>query len=203
VEIEQVEVTKLLGVTLDCELSWSKHIDTTVVKMGRSLSIIKPCFAFVTALSTRQVLRVLFLSPLDYCSVVWSGATKSDVGKLQLAQNRAARLALKSTRRAHINDMHVNLSWLKVEERFTSTLHVFVRGVDKLNVPSCLFKILAHSSNIHAYPTRHATSGLFTMPKSRMDYGRRTVRHRAMTTWNSIPHQVTDASSRIRFFFYG
>ena len=26
VEIEQVEVTKLLGVTLDCKLSWSKHM---------------------------------------------------------------------------------------------------------------------------------------------------------------------------------
>jgi hypothetical protein len=36
VEIEQVEMTKLLGVTLDCKLSWSKHIDTTVAKMGRS-----------------------------------------------------------------------------------------------------------------------------------------------------------------------
>ena len=30
VEFEQVEVTKLLGVTLDCNISWSKHIDTTV-----------------------------------------------------------------------------------------------------------------------------------------------------------------------------
>ena len=26
VEIEQVEMTKLPGVTLDCKLSWSKHI---------------------------------------------------------------------------------------------------------------------------------------------------------------------------------
>ena len=32
VGIEQVEVTKLLGVTLDCKLSWSKHVDTTVAK---------------------------------------------------------------------------------------------------------------------------------------------------------------------------
>lgn len=31
--------------------------------------------------------------------------------------------------------------------------------------------------------------------------GRCTVLHRAMTTWNYIPHQVNDASSRIRFFF--
>ena len=40
-EIEQVVMTKLLGVMLDCKLLWSKHVDTTVAKMWRSLSIIK------------------------------------------------------------------------------------------------------------------------------------------------------------------
>ena len=119
VEIEQVEETKLLGETLDCKLSWSKHIDTTVVKMGRSLSIIKRCSTFLTTLSTRQVLQALVLSHLDYCSVVWSGATKRDLGKLQMAQNRAPRLAFKSTWRANINDMYLNRSWLEVEERLT------------------------------------------------------------------------------------
>ena len=153
----------------------------------------------LTTLSTRQVLQALVLLHLDYCSVVWSGATKRDLGKLQLAQNSAARLALKSTHRANINDMHVNLSQLKVEERLTSSLLVFVRGVDKLNVLSCLLKILAHGLDIHACPTRHATRGLFTVPKLRTDYGRCTVLHRAMTTWNSIPHHVTDESSRIIF----
>ena len=39
--VEQVEETKLLGVTLDCKLSWSKRIDSMVVKMGRGLFIIK------------------------------------------------------------------------------------------------------------------------------------------------------------------
>jgi uncharacterized protein with NRDE domain len=43
--------------------------------------------------------------------------------------------------------MPVNLSWLKVEEGLTSSLLVFVRDVDKLKVPSSLFKILAHSSD--------------------------------------------------------
>ena len=186
-------MTKLLGVTLACKLSWSKHVDTTVAKMGRSLSVIKRSSAYLKPLSTRQVLHALVLLHLDYCSVIWSGATKRGL-KLKLAQNGAARLALKCTLRANIN-MHVNLSWLKVEERLTSLL---VRSVDMLNAPSCLFKRLAHSSDTHAYPTRHATWGLFIIPKSRTDYWRRTVLRRAMATWNSIPHQVTDASSRIR-----
>ena len=75
VEILQVKVNKLLGVSLDCKLSWSKHIDTTVAKM----SILKRYSAFLTTLSTRQVLHALVLSHLDYCSVVWSGATKRDL----------------------------------------------------------------------------------------------------------------------------
>ena len=48
VGVEQVEKTKLLGVTLDCKLSRSKHIDSMVVKMGRGLSVTKRCSAFLT-----------------------------------------------------------------------------------------------------------------------------------------------------------
>jgi hypothetical protein len=80
-EIENVEVTKLLGVTLDCKLSWSKHVATIVAKMGRSLSIIKVCSTFLTTLSTKQFLQALGLLHLDYCSVLWSGAMKRDLGK--------------------------------------------------------------------------------------------------------------------------
>jgi hypothetical protein len=48
--------------------------------------------------------------------------------------------------------MHVNLSCLKVEEILTSALLVIVRMIDILNALSCLFKLIAHSSDIHAYP---------------------------------------------------
>jgi hypothetical protein len=111
-------------------------------------------------------LQALDLSHPDYCSVVWSVATKRDLGKLQLAQNRAARLALGCTQRANINNMHVNLSWLKVEEIFTSSLLVFMRGM--LISPSYLFELLAHSSDIHAYPRRHAVSSHSPSPEQTM-----------------------------------
>jgi hypothetical protein len=37
---------------------------------------------FLTTLSTRQVLQALVLSHLDYCSVVWSDATKKGLRKI-------------------------------------------------------------------------------------------------------------------------
>ena len=166
--------------------------------MGRSLSI-KWCSAFLT-LSTRQVLQALVLSHLDYYSVMWSGATKNYFfgSDWQLAQNRAAQLALGCTQRANINNMHVNLSWLKVEERLTSSLLLFMRGIDMLNALSCLSKLLAHSLDTHAYPTRHVTRSLHSSQVQNRLW-RHTVLHRAMTTWNSILHPVSDATSKIRF----
>jgi hypothetical protein len=50
VEIEQVEVTKQLGITLDCKLSWSKHIDIMIAKMGRSLSIVRKVQRYMNSL---------------------------------------------------------------------------------------------------------------------------------------------------------
>ena len=58
VAVEQVEEIKLLGVTLDCKLSWSRLIDVIVVTMGSILSVIKRCSAFLTPQSTKQSLVV-------------------------------------------------------------------------------------------------------------------------------------------------
>ena len=57
VAVEQVKETKLRGVTLDYKLSWSKYIDPMVVKMERSLSVIKRYSAFLTPHSRKQVLQ--------------------------------------------------------------------------------------------------------------------------------------------------
>ena len=99
VAVEQVEETQLLCVTLDCKLSWSKHIDSMVVKMETGLAVIKRCSAFLTPHSKKQVLQALVLSNLDYCPFVWSSAARKDLVKLQLAQNKAASFALIVIRR--------------------------------------------------------------------------------------------------------
>lgn len=113
--IEQVEDMKLLGVTLDSKLPWSRHIDSIVSKMGRVLSMIWCCSAFLTSQSTRQVLQALVLSYLDYYPAVWSSAAKKNIGKLPLVQNKAAHIALRCTQKESFSNMHVSLSWLKVE----------------------------------------------------------------------------------------
>ena len=119
-----------------------------------------------------QVLQALVLSHLDYCSVVWSGVTVQDSWPLYV--HRALTLMI----------------WMSISpgsKWSRDWLHHHCYFWEVLTAPSCLFEVL------------YKACGLFTVPKSRTHYGRCTILHRAMTTWNSIPHQVTHASSNIWF----
>jgi hypothetical protein len=66
------------------------------------------------------------------------------------------------------------------------SLLIFVWGVGKLNV--CL--IYLHTPRTPMHIPQDMPTEVSSM--SRTDSGRHTVLHRAMTTWISIPHQVTD-----------
>ena len=125
VEITQVDETKLLGVTLDSQLTWSTHIENITKKMGGGLSMIRRCAEFLTPASAVQVIQALVISHLDYCPAVWSSAAKKDLRKLQIVQNKAARLALKSTTRSNTLLNHRKLSWLFVEQRLAYSLAGF------------------------------------------------------------------------------
>ena len=74
-QIEQVNTIKLLGVTIDSSLSWSKHINNIVVKMGRGIGMTRKCSAFITPSIMKSVIHSLVLSHLEYCPVIWSSAT--------------------------------------------------------------------------------------------------------------------------------
>ena len=122
-------------------------------KIGRGLSIIKRCSAYLTPHSKKQVLQALVLSYLDYCPVLGLSAARKDLVKLQLAQNRAARLALHCWYKYYAS----SLPWLRVEERLTASLLLFVRNINVLKIPNCL-----HSQFTALTHTLTPQEGLFT-----------------------------------------
>lgn len=199
VAVEQVQEIKLLGVTLDSILSWSEHIDLLVQKMGRNISVVRRCSPFLTPQLTKQVLQTLVLSHLDYCSVVWSGTTKTNLQKLQRVQNRAARLALKCTQRANTDVLHNQLSWLKVDKRLKVSLLSFIKHINTFSKPDSLFERLTLSSTLHTYPTRHANNGNYTIPTIKTNSKQRTVLCRAMVEWNSLPEHILKTQSKVSF----
>jgi hypothetical protein len=142
IPIEQVKKAKLLGVLLDSQLSWSDHIDGIVRKMGRGLAMVRKCSPYLTSSLMGQVIQSLFFCHLHYCPIIWSAATKSDLNKLQLVQNRAARLVLKCSLRTNVLFMHSRLSWLSVKQKLHSSLIMFFRTIILNQSPDIIVVLL-------------------------------------------------------------
>jgi len=53
---------------------------------------------------------------LDYCSVILHGTSKSNIQKLQRAQNSIARIVIGTRRSEHITPVLARLHWLKIAE---------------------------------------------------------------------------------------
>lgn len=200
-DIEQVQEANLLGVTLDGQLSWERHIENIVKKMGRGISCIRRCCFFLTPASRVLVTQALVLSHLDYCSAVWSGADKKDLSKLKIAQNKAARLTLPCPLgvRQNTERMHASLSWLRVEERLACNLMGFFRNICYSKQPNCLYSQINYVRDQHSHTTRQTTRDYLVKPKSRTDAVCRSVMYRAITMWNKLTTMIIDAPSKASF----
>lgn len=106
--------------------------------MGRGISVVKRCAHLLPLNTIKQVIQALILSNLDYCPVVWSNVTTNKLKKLQMVQNKAARIALREYR-TNVAAMHNCLTWLLVKNRLLYSLLVFTRNILVTKTPSILY----------------------------------------------------------------
>ena len=115
--ISPIPVAKDLGVFLDQCLSYNEHIRKTVAScMNKLIQInrIKHLFDKETLL---LVINSFVFSRLFYCSSVWSNTSATNIHKLQLVQNFAARTILGLRKYDHISAGLRSLQWLNVKQR--------------------------------------------------------------------------------------
>lgn len=184
--IEQVTHTKLLGVRLESQLSWADQIDDIVTKMGRGIAMSRRCIPYCPPSVMKKVVQALVLSHLEYCCVIWSNAAQGHLKKLQIAQNRAARVALGCSFRTNVNKMHTTLFWLKVEDKFKMKLLCYMHNARFKNTPRSFVDKLVFSGFCHQHNTRQVSSGNLVVPFSRSNCMRKTVLFRSSYEWNQL-----------------
>ena len=105
-QVEQVNTIKLLGVTIDNSLSWSQ-INNIVIKNGKRNRYQLEVLCFYHTIYNE--ICYPFFDSISFRILPCSSATKYDLKKLQIAQNRAAHCSYWTS----ISYMHKHLAWLR------------------------------------------------------------------------------------------
>ena len=96
--LQEVDSAKYLGVTLQSNLSWNQHIDSTAKKANNTWAFLQRNFQQCPRKTKELCYRTLIRPILDYASVVWDPFTEENIRRLEMAQRRAARMVFSDYR---------------------------------------------------------------------------------------------------------
>lgn len=113
--------------------------------MGKGIAMSRKCSGYVPPSVMNDVVQSLVLSHPEYCPVIWSSAAQKHLKKLQIVQNRAARLVIYCSFHVKVCEMHNRLSGLTVEAKLKSSLLLFMHTVILENTPQFFSDKLVYS----------------------------------------------------------
>ena len=116
IELEQVTVTKFLGVQIDNRFSWVDQINVVKRKISRAIGSMYRIKDKVDESTLLTVYNTLILPHLSYCCEIWGNTYNSRLKELVLLQKRAVRLIDKAGYREHTSQIFRKYNILKFKD---------------------------------------------------------------------------------------
>ena len=141
---------------------------------------------------TLQIYKGHIEPHFDYCSVVWDGLSQQLNEKLQVLQNRAARVITKSSYNTNSSNLLNSLSWDNLSVRRTKQkANLMHKCVNKL-APN--YRCNMFTPRALPFDLRDASPKLH-LPKPRTDYLKRSFCYSGASLWNDLPEDIRTIKS--------
>ena len=88
-KIDSVEQTKFLGVIIDKQLNWKKHITHITGKVARGIGIIIKAKKYLPREAMLSLYYYFIYPYLTYCNLVWGTSCKSHLERLKILQKKS------------------------------------------------------------------------------------------------------------------
>jgi len=194
VVIKPAHSARNLGVILDSTLSMSDHISSVSKSCFLSIRDLRRIRNTLDYSTANTIATSLIHSKLDYCNSLFLNLPQSQLGRLQLILNSAARAVSQTPKFSHITPVLKSLHWLKIEQRIQYKVLSITYKTLQSGKPSYLHNLLNVQSN---RLTR--SSDILTLQRppvrSRLKLTDRSFTHYAPVLWNTLPKQLRQLSS--------
>ena len=120
---------KFLGLTFDRKLTWRHHIENIRHRMWLRINAIKAISGRNLGMQSKTLIHLykMWIRPIAlYGAPAYYSAAKTHINKIQVIQNSALRVALRKTRRTHIEDLHQEGSLIPLKAEAVRSSHRFM-----------------------------------------------------------------------------
>ena len=194
-----VKSLHILGVTLDSELNFNKHVSETVVKCNAHIRALRHIRPHLTERVAVSLSCAIVQTRLDYCNSLLFETSDQNLDKLQRIQNNLARVVFRTHRRASAEPLLKKLHWLPISKRIKYKLAILTHSAINISQPSYLTDLIsvAKKPRVTRLNTRSSQlqteascptheSKLLTRPVWKLAAERPSFCYSAPAVWNSL-----------------
>jgi len=181
---------KIVGVTYDGNLNFDKHVSEICRVTNfhlRALSHIRKCLSIPSA---NAIACAIVGSKLDYCNAVLSGVSDYNVHRLQVVQNRAAKVVLNVRGTASVTQLRNQLHWLPIANRINYKIALLTFKTLVCHQPHYLDALLAPYTPSRSL--RSDSGHLLVVPRTKTVLHSRAFASYAPRLWNRLPQNLRD-----------
>ena len=187
--VSHVDNVKILGLTVDNHLTWGIQVQTTCSKKSSLIGLMYRLRPFLD----RQLLCMFYnsyiLPHIDYCINIYGHASETNINKIQVLQNRAARLILQADWYTHGQDMLNELCWMNVKQRLFYHTGLLMYKVMHNIAPSYL-KIFSERET--RYSLRSEGNDILNVPQPHSNMCKQSFLYHGSVVWNSLPSSIRE-----------
>ena len=193
VPIGRVYVTKFLGVQIDSQLNWKKHIEYTCKKLSKCIGILSKARKKLQKSPLISLYYSFAFPYFIYCNHVWASTYQTNLNNVVLVQKKLICIITCSPFRAHTEPLLMANRLMSLSNINMCMTRIFVYQCLNGCVPDIFNDFYTCNRNIHGRETRQA-SDLHVL------YGRLDIRQNSMkihgaNMWNSISENVKMSES--------
>ena len=180
---------KSLGLIVDDTLTWSSHIEYTSTKVKRVIGVIKKTSKYLDKSSLLMLYRTLIETHFRYCNIIWGQCNETLKDKLQVLQNKVARIITKvKYKDADHLRLICQLGWLTVRNLIRLDMGIFMYKSQNNLLPETAGEFHLPADKIHSYQTRSRSAVLGNMfvPRCNLSLTQKSIAYSGAILWNEI-----------------
>ena len=196
-KIKRVYFTKFLGVMLDENLTWKKHIELIESKMSKNIGILYKAKFLLNKTCLKNIYFSFIQSYLIYANIAWASTNQTKLKKIYSKQKHASRIIFQEDRYTHARPLMKTLNALNIYQINIFQTLVFMFKL-KNNMAPKVFQNQFKSIQ-HKYPTKYSLQN-FKQPKTISKMTKFSITSRGPELWNNFINNETKLITNISRF---
>lgn len=189
-QIERVNEARNLGLTMDKDLRFEKHVADCVRNCFYRLRVLYRIRCYLSESLREQLVEALVLSRLNYADVVYGPRLLARTDRLvQRVQNACARFCYNIPYRSHVTPYLNGHFVLKMKSRRKLHLACLLFNVIRHKQPNYLYSRLSWMASGRECGRRQCFQQLSTHPHKTAAF-RGSFRYAASKIWNNLPPPI-------------